>query len=111
MGIGGLWNVPRTPDELSVWSFDHAAQHRIEIAAIYRDFGVTLTEYRLDPLNPNDFATWIYQHQVMENQRNSVLGIAGYDLTGVDWNDPASFEAFIFDNATIHQQAATILRL
>lgn len=111
MGIATLWNTPTSLEKLSDWSFSHAAQHRIEIAAIQRIFGITLTEFRLDPINPADSSTWAEQHQIMENERNAVLGLPGYNLSDVDWTDPGSFEAFIQANAVSHERAATILRL
>lgn len=111
MGLASLYNVPTSDAELSEWSFAHAAQHHIENAAIYRVYGVSLPEYQLDPIDPNDAPSWAYRHQSAENNRNAVLGIAGYNLLGVDWNDPDSLAAFVEANATIHQLAAQILGL
>lgn len=108
-GLANLFNVPRTEDERAAWSFSHMAHHRDINAAIYRLLAVALPEYILDPIDPNDSGQWEYQHQLMHDNENAILGIQGQDLTGIDWKNPQILEAWVFLNANEHYQAAEIL--
>lgn len=109
--IAALYNVPSTLSEMNSWAFAHAAHHRDINRVIYQLVGTVLAENILDPLNPNDIGVWLYQHQLMHDQFESVLGIAGYDLLDVDWQDPAELAGWIHLNADSHQQAANILQI
>jgi hypothetical protein len=111
MGLATLSNLPRTPQELAAFSFSHQAAHRDEIAAIARIYKKQLNEYVLDPMDPGDMQTWAQRHQVMENERNAVLGLPNYDLIDVDWSDEEAWGWFIDVNADAHQQAFQILGL
>lgn len=111
MAIAALFNVPGTPEETATWAFAHAAHHRDINAAIYRLVGISLPEFVLDPLNPNDMGPWIYQHQSMHNNQNSLLSIEGFDLTDVDWKDQNQLAGFCFLNAVEHREAGTILSI
>jgi hypothetical protein len=110
-GIASLYNVPGTADELAEWSFDHMAHHRDIISKIYALENVQLPEYILDPIDPNNPGVWEYQHQLMHDAQNFVLGIQGQDLTGVDWKDQNLMTAWVFLNAQEHFQAADILEI
>jgi hypothetical protein len=111
MSVAGIFNVPRTPEELNEWSFAHLANHLDIIRVLYQIFNVALPEYALDPVNPNDSGTWDRQHQQMHNDMNSLLGIAGFNLLGVEWNDENKLSAWIQLNAVEHRTASDILRL
>ena len=87
MAIAALYNIPGTPDETSEWSFAHMAHHHDLNRVIYQKFKIALPEYVLDPLNPKDMQQWLYQHQVMHQNQDAVLGIEGFDLLDVNWED------------------------
>lgn len=109
--IAGLYNVPSNLAELNTWAFAHAAHHRDINRTIYQLTGTSLAENILDPLNPNDIGVWLYQHQFMHDQFETLLGIAGYDLLDVDWENPQELAGWILLNANAHQQAANILNI
>lgn len=109
--IAGLYNVPSNIAELNTWAFAHAAHHRDINRTIYQLTGTSLIENILDPLNPQDLGVWLYQHQQMHDQFESVLGIAGYDLLDVDWENQNELAGWILLNASSHQQAANILNI
>lgn len=104
--IAALYNVPSNEPELNSWAFAHMAHHRDINRAIYQLTGLSLIENILDPLDPRDIGVWLYQHQVMHQQFEPILGIAGYDLLDVDWQNPQELAGWILLNATTHQQAA-----
>ena len=108
-GLANLFNVPRTDDERAAWSFSHMAHHRDINAAIYRLLKIALPEYILDPIDPKDTGQWEYQHQLMHDNQNQILGIQGQDLTGVDWKNPELLTAWVFLNSNEHFQASEIL--
>ena len=109
--IAALYNVPSNEFELNSWAFAHAAHHRDINRTIYIATGVELAEYVLDPFNPQNIGVWLYQHQVMHQNQDEVLGISGYDLLEVDWRDKDQLAGWILLNATEHMQAANILRI
>lgn len=109
MGLATLYNAPTDIQSLMEWSFSHADHHRNIIRFVLAQKNVVLLPFVLDPINPDDVAVWEYQHQIMHNQFNKVLGIAGQNLIGIDWRDPEALSQFIDDNASEHLQANQIL--
>lgn len=113
-GLAGLFNIPASDEELLQWSFVHAAQH-LEISnAIYARTLIVLPQFLLDPFDPKNrssMETWAYQHQLMHNNQNQILGIEGFDLTDVNWQDQEERAAWISLNANEHVQASNILEL
>ena len=105
MGLAALYNVPTDIESLMTWSFSHADHHVNIIRFVQAQKNVSLTPYVLDPVDPNNMELWQYQHQIMHNQMNEVLGIVGQSLIGVDWKDPEALSQFIDDNASEHLQA------
>lgn len=109
--IASLYNVPSTDNERAQWAFAHMAHHRDINRVIYQLVKVTLPEYILDQVDPNDVGRWEYQHQIMHDNQNALLTIQGQDLTGIEWNDQRLLSAWIQLNAIEHVQAADILRI
>lgn len=106
MAIGALLRYPETPAEFYTWSFAHMANHRDIIRRIFEETGQNLTEYVLDPFDPQSM---IDQHQTMHNEMDRVLGISGYDLTVLDWSDPDSRSTWLAQNQNEHYIASSIL--
>lgn len=110
-GLANLYNVPTNDQERAQWSFSHMAHHRDIALRIYTLIKVALPEYILDPINPDDTGEWEYQHQLMHDNQNQLLGIQGQDLTGVDWKDQRILASWIFLNSSEHYQASNILEI
>lgn len=110
-GIADLYNVPGNDAERSEWAFAHMAHHRDINAAIYNLIKIALPEYILEPLDPNDTGQWEYQHQIMHDNFNAILGIQGQDLTGINWKNPNLLAGWIFLNQSEHYQASNILEI
>lgn len=70
-----------------------------------------LAQYILDPMNPNDLGMWNYQHQIMHNQLNALLGTQGFDLLSLDWQDPAQFAEWLRLNGDEHTRLSAALRV
>ena len=110
-GLANLFNVPSTDEERAAWSFSHMAHHRDINQAIYILTNLALPEYIIDPIDVNDPAQWEYQHQLMHDNQNAILGIQGQDLTGIDWQNLNLLTAWVFLNSSEHYQAANILEI
>lgn len=93
------------------WSFAHMAHHRDIIRTIYELGSIALPEYALDPINISDVGNWERLHQTMHEQMDSLLGIAGYNLLGLNWQDENNLAAWITLNAVEHRTAGDILGL
>ena len=109
--IAGLYNVPSTQNELNTWAFAHAAHHADINRVIFQLTGTLLSSYILDPLDPNNAETWLYQHQAMHQQFDALLSIEGYDLLDVDFKDPNQLAGWVFLNASEHYAAAQTLEI
>lgn len=108
-GIASLYNVPSTDTERAQWAFAHMAHHRDISRKIYELIAVALPEFILDPVNPADLGSWEYQHQQMHDNQNAVLGIAGFDLSELDWGKQNELAGWIYLNGIEHRQASNIL--
>lgn len=112
MALAALFNVPGTEEELLQWSFAHFAHHLDLVNSIYNLTKIPLPIFVLDPFSPKDpnsVEAWSYLHQIMHQNQNALLGINGFDLTSVDWQDQNQVAAWIQLNATEHVEAANIL--
>lgn len=110
-GLADLYNVPGNDEERAQWAFAHMAHHRDINRRIYELVKIALPEYILDPVNPNDSGEWEYQHQIMHDNQNQILGIDGQDLTDIDWKDPRILTGWIQLNSNEHYQASAILEI
>src|SRR5262249_41535572 len=95
-GIAALYNVPSTIPEFQQWAFVNMAHHRDIARVVFQLTGIELDQFVLDPFNPRDPGVWLYQHQVMHQQQNAVLGIDGYDLLDVDFRDQNELAGWIY---------------
>ena len=109
--IAALYNVPSNTPEFEQWAFANMAHHRDIARVIYQLSAITLTEFSLDPFNPADPGVWLYQHQLMHQNQNAVLGIDGYDLLDVDFTDQQQLAGWVYLHSSEHLQAANILRI
>lgn len=111
MSLAGLFNVPQTPDQLAQWSFINAAAHVDINRVIFQRTGTVIASFVLDPINSDELENWLANHQIMHQQMDAALGIAGYDLFDVDWTDRGQFAAWVQAHANEHMQAGQILNL
>ena len=110
-GLASLANVPSNDEERAQWSFAHMAHHRDIAEKIYVLLKIALPEYIIDPIDPNDTEQWEYQHQLMHDTQNQLLGIDGQDLTGIEWKDQNLLTGWIQLNFNEHYQASNILEI
>jgi hypothetical protein len=88
-------NIPKTANEWNHWSWDHRDSHTRIRAAILTQYGVNLSDYQIDPMNPNDITLFLQNNSQLHGDMNSVLGLQSADLQDVNMGDPHQLEAWI----------------
>ena len=111
MALAPLYNIPDSPETLSVFGFHNQDMHRQIVNAIAATRNIDLPLYPIDPVTTNDLAGWAEIHQALHADFTQVLGIVGSDFSSLDFNDPAQLSAWIFLHAAEHTQAADMLGL
>lgn len=111
MALATILDPPQNVPDFAVWSFAHAAHHRDINRVVFSQSGTQLPDFVLDPWDPTDSETWLYQHQLMHTAQNQVLGIAGYNLTTLEWDAPAQVLDWFWSHGQEHYQAGAILNL
>lgn len=111
MALATLFIIPQTPDELQQWSFAHMASHRDICRVVFQTLSTRLDEYVLDPFDPLDPGNWVDRHQIMHQQMNAALGLDGFDLSELDWQDAERLQDWVVKNGNEHYRASSILRL
>lgn len=111
MGLADLFNVPRNDAELAAWAFAHMAHHRDLNTQARKIHNILLPEYVLDPIVPGNVQDFLNLHQIMHNNIDIVFGVAGNDLSQVDWTDVSQREGWIYLNATQHVAEAQAARI
>ena len=109
MSVAVLFNVPESPADFLVFSFHNADQHALIVREVASRKGILLPLYVLDPIPASDPATWLEVHQASHNAFTAALGIAGVDLTDVDFQDPEQLASWSRLHGEEHRQAADIL--
>ncbi|MDE2470256.1 MAG: hypothetical protein KGL35_16280 [Bradyrhizobium sp.] len=103
--IAALFNNITTPEALHQFSFANADLH----ARMTARLGLA-TVYVLDPIPTGPALTdWLWRHQEAHNLFNAALGIAGNDLTDVDFQKPDQLASWVWLHAQEHYQAANKL--
>ena len=104
--LANLLVAPQTELQWSRWSFDHRDQHNLIRQAIRNIYGVSLTEYPIDPIVLEDFSQFADWNQQMHNDFNGVLGLQSSNLQQVDIRNKAELEAWIYLHRREHEAAA-----
>jgi hypothetical protein len=110
--LAQLVSVPRTPAELSAWSFANVANHRDIIRRVQETKGVLLPEFIVDPFDPQDpasLSSFLANNWQMHVMMAETLGIASNILNAVDWNDEQALAEWVFEHYTEHQAASQLL--
>lgn len=68
-----------------------------------------LDQFQLSPIDPNNMGFWLYQHSIMHDQINQVLGRTGLNLLTYDLGDPDQFQEFLQANGSEHQDICSLL--
>ena len=97
------------PDEIERWVHSHYDEHFRIIAAIAKQKNIRLQVLPINYLREDNFQSWLFQHQSLHNDMNSVLHIAGNDLLDVDFKNDEQRNAWAWLQAQEHYQATNKL--
>lgn len=110
--LAALFNIPQTRQDMQRFSFANADLHSRVRRAIELRSATPPDDVILDPLPEGDgLVAWMWRHQMVHNQTNALLGIAGNDLTDVDFQDQGQIASWIWLHAQEHRRACEILGL
>lgn len=70
-----------------------------------------LTEYQLDPINFNDFTTWLENNEQSHDDFNAFLKLQSSDLEEVDPKNESQMQAWINLHFREHQSAESALNI
>ena len=105
--LATLYNIPRDLNGLNQMGFVNADLHTRINLAIQQQTGRALPYYVLDPIPPDgdSLQAWLQRHQDIHNQMDAILGIAGNDISDVDFSKPDQVASWIWLHAQEHFQA------
>jgi len=111
MPVNDLLNIPATVDQWAIFSFaNKTINDRIRQAIFSQTNGkVNLFQYQLDPINFDDFTSWLQNNQSTHDNFNEVLNLQGVDLEGVDIKDANQLQAWVYLNWQEIQSACLAL--
>jgi hypothetical protein len=107
--LAALLNVPKTDAEWRQFSYDHRDSHDKIRAAIKKKYGVDLTDYVIDPINPDSLQQFLQDNASLHTDMNGILKSQSSDLLDVDINDPKQLDSWINLNYQEHQNAEQLL--
>lgn len=101
--------VEKGDDNFNQWAYAHYQDH-IEIKeAIQTQKHLNLQIQEIDEINWDDVYGWLERHQLMHNDFNGVLNLAGNDLTSVDFQNEGQRATWMWLNFREHQIARQVL--
>lgn len=112
MPLAQLSAIPRTNADLQAWQFANVANHRDIIRLILATRNVDLTEWALQPFDPNDpagFQAFLNTHQQMHTMMDNALGLPSYALNELDWKEPNQLAQWVNTHYVEHQAASSLL--
>jgi hypothetical protein len=109
--LPALENIPKTQDQWNRWSFDHRDSHNRIRAAILKQNGINLTDYQIDPIDPNNTTQFLQNNASLHGDMNSVLKLQSSDLEDVNFGSEPELEAWIRIHYQEHQYAELKLQV
>ncbi len=91
------------------WSLHHASDHREIREAIEAANLGDLPDWELSPINWNQLTQWHFRHQTSHNDFNGALGLAGSDISSVDFSKPEDAKDWFFNHFREHLAAHNAL--
>lgn len=112
MPILSLFAVPQNEGDLQRLAFCNY-DHHIQVSNwIKANRDLSIEHYVLYPFPPLDnLGAWVINHQAWHTQIDAALGISGYNLLDVDWQNRDALQAFSFLHGQEHRQWTRITGL
>ncbi len=109
MALPDLDNIPHTEEDWKLWSWHHRDSHNRIRAGILKVYGISLTDYQVEPINPNQMTVFLQNNASLHGGMNSVLGLQSTDLLDANLQNERELEAWIKLHALEHYYAESAL--
>ena len=110
MGLPNLLDAPPGERGFNEWIFSHALDHQ-QIVQAFQKLGYPMTIYPLDPFLIEAQRDWAEIHQQAHRDFDQILNTEAVDMTGVDFTQAPSREAFYWANYNEHLNVRTVLKI
>jgi 1-acyl-sn-glycerol-3-phosphate acyltransferase len=108
--LASLFNAFTDVEGLNKLAFANGDLHFRMNQILNGRYNLQIPDYVLDPIPLSDgLAAWLQRHQETHTRVNQALGIAGSDLTDVDFQKPDQIASWVWLHAQEHVQAANKL--
>lgn len=94
---------------MNFWSFSHARDHEEIAQAVQQQFGITLPTYQVDPMVFTNDSMFFLRNQSLHNDMLAVVGVAGVDLSSIDFGDRSQVQAWLFTHFLEHRDTRAAL--
>lgn len=108
MTVLSLMNPPTTPQDIASWSFANQDHHNRVTTNAQTLTGALITVRQIDPIAFFDLQDWLGRHQQWHNDINAALGLAGFDLSDLDFKNQKQLEAWTRLHVQEHVQWQTV---
>ncbi len=105
--IAVLLNRPTDQQQLANFSFANQNHHDLVVTTLRALGSTQVNRYIMDPVSLEDMNNFLIRHQQSHNEINGVLGVAGNDLSSVNFRDVNSLESWLQLHFSEHQQWQT----
>jgi hypothetical protein len=100
-----LSNIPHTTEDWAQWAWHHRDSHDRIRKAIKQVYGINLTDYQVEPINPNDLTSFLQNNSNLHDDMNTVLSLQSSDLQDANLQEPRELDAWIKLHAQEHYYA------
>ena len=100
--LPALENIPKTDSDWKIWAWHHRDSHNRIRSGVFKQKGVILTDYQVEPINPNDMTSFLQNNSNLHDDMNSALGLQSTDLQDANLGDERELAAWIKLHALEH---------
>jgi hypothetical protein len=109
--LPALENIPHSPQDWLYFAWNHRDSHDRIRAAIQTKNNITLTDYQVEPISPDDFNQFLQNNQALHADMNSVLKLQSADLQDVNLKDNNQLASWIRLHYLEHYDAEQALQI
>lgn len=100
--LPALSNIPHTEEDWRHWAWHHRDSHDRIRRAISKTYGIDLSDFQVEPINPNDLSSFLQNNSSLHAGMNSVLQLQSANLQDANLQEPRELEAWIKIHAIEH---------
>ena len=103
--LPAIQNIPHSDEDWKFWSWHHRDSHDRIRKAIKKTYGVDLTDFQVEPINPNDLTDFLQNNSQLHDDMNSTLGLQSMNLQDANLQNEHEMTAWIRSHALEHYYA------